>query len=68
MVTLLLVRPLALDVGRLLMVGRLLTVGRLALTRPELLLTRAEAEPLVDGRLMLPPLLVRLLRPLLGKA
>lgn len=48
--------------GRLLLEGRLLTVGRLVLTRPAL----ADC-----GRLMLPPtlaLLVRLLRPLLGKA
>ena len=67
-VTLLLVRPLVPAVGRLVLEGLLLTVGRIVLVRPELLPTRAEEELPADcGRDML-PLLVRLLRPLLGTA
>ena len=66
--TLLLVRPLVPAVGRLALVGLLLTVGRLVLARLELLPTRADEElPAYCGRDMLPPL-VKLLRPLLGKA
>ena len=64
-VTLLPLRPLLLDEGRLVLEGLLLTVGRLVLLRVELLPTRAKEELLV-GRDMLP--LERLLRPLLGKA
>lgn len=52
--------------GRLVLEGLLLTVGRLVLARLELPPTRAEP-PADWGRDMLPPL-VRLLRPLLGKA
>ena len=65
--TLLLVRPLVLAEGRLVVEGLLLTVGRLVLVRAELPPTRAEEPPADWGRDMLPPL-VRLLRPLLGKA
>lgn len=67
-VALLLVRALVPVEGRLVLVGLLLTVGRLVLVRVELPPTRAEEELPPDcGRDMLPPL-VRLLRPLLGKA